>query len=86
MDVIKKIPIKDLIEILMDLYEKGVDYADIAGDSQPSINKLIITVEPEYMSDNDEDFIDEDEDFEIDEDKDEDFNKKLSEKDLNDLV
>jgi hypothetical protein len=84
MNVIKKIPIKDLIEILMDLYEKGIDYADIAGDTDANVNKLIITVEPEYMCDSEEDFIDEDEDFEIDED--EIFDKKLSENDLNDLI
>ena len=82
MDVIKKVPVKELITVLVDLFEKGVDFIDIKGDANDIINKLSITVEPEYINSGEEDFIDEDEDFEI-----EDFSSViLSENDLNDLV
>jgi hypothetical protein len=82
MDVIKKVPVKELITVLVDLFEKGVDFIDIKGDANDIINKLSITVEPEYINSGEEDFIDEDEDFEI-----EDFpSVMLSENDLNDLV
>ena len=82
MDVIKKVPVKELITVLVDLFEKGVDFIDIKGDANNIINKLSITVEPEYINSGEEDFIDEDEDFEI-----EDFpSVMLSENYLNDLV
>jgi hypothetical protein len=82
MDVIKKVPVKELITVLVDLFEKGVDFIDIKGDANDIINKLSITVEPEYINSGEEDFIDEDEDFEV-----EDFPSViLSENDLNDLV
>ena len=82
MDVIKKVPVKELISVLVELFEKGVDFIDIKGDANDIINKLSITVEPEYINSGEEDFIDEDEDFEI-----EDFPSViLSENDLNDLV
>jgi hypothetical protein len=48
---IKKIPIKQLIDTLVKLYEEGVDYIDING-SEVSDNKdvLHIGVSPDYYN------------------------------------
>jgi hypothetical protein len=51
---IKKIPLDDLIDLLIQLYESGVDFVDLAADtSDPHQDKLIIMtmegyINPEY--------------------------------------
>lgn len=52
---IKKIPLHGLLAILTDLYEKGVDYIDIYGDSSSETkDNLHIFVNPEYYSNNED--------------------------------
>ncbi len=75
---LRKIPLMELLEILNDLYEDGVDYIDISGTSsdegeQPQ-DFIKITVRPDYMA------------------EEKDINEssidvtKLSENDINDLI
>lgn len=75
---LRKIPLMELLEILNDLYEDGVDYIDISGTSsdegeQPQ-DFIKITVRPDYIA------------------KEKDINEssidvtKLSENDINDLI
>lgn len=69
---LRKIPLESLLEILSDLYESGVDYIDIAGETNKKNRDVInITVKEEYMFFNNE----------------EDVSKKsLFEGDINDLI
>ncbi len=70
---LRKIPLESLLEILSDLYESGVDYIDIAGETNKKNRDVInITVKEEYMFFNNEE---------------EDVSKKgLFEGDINDLI
>jgi hypothetical protein len=54
MDSIKKVPVDILIEILTDLYEKGVNYIDIIGNEDELITKMTISVIPEYIDEDSE--------------------------------
>lgn len=73
---LRKIPLMELLEILNDLYEDGVDYIDISGTSndegeQPQ-DFIKITVRPDYMATKDDE-------SNIDV-------SRLSENDINDLI
>ena len=73
---LRKIPLRELLEILNDLYEDGVDYIDISGTSndegeQPQ-DFIKITVRPDYMATKDDE-------SNID-------MSRLSENDINDLI
>ena len=46
---IKKIPLDGFIDILMDLYNKGVDYIDITGVTNEHSDKMAISFTSEYM-------------------------------------
>ena len=52
---LRKIPLEDLLEILQDLYESGVDYVDLDGEQDNEGNSprdsIMITVKPEYITD-----------------------------------
>ena len=80
---IQKIPLKEFIIILQDLYEEGVNFIDLSGGEADSGSDLLkdmikITVKPEYME--------EDYDEDDDDDDDKDNNNMLSETDINDLI
>jgi hypothetical protein len=47
---IKKIPLNNFIDILMELYNKGLDYIDIQGVTDDSQDKLAISFTNEYMT------------------------------------
>ena len=86
--IIKKIPLDDLIEILTDLYNRGVDYIDILAPDEPSEDdKMTIKFTKEYLSpdmQDEEDIMGDDEedilDISIENDT------KLSDEDLNQLI
>jgi hypothetical protein len=46
---IKKVPLDSFIDILMDLYNKGVDYIDITGVTNDHSDKMAISFTSEYM-------------------------------------
>lgn len=92
---LRKVPLEDLIKILTDLYEDGVNYIDISGepsDDEDNPKDLIkITIRPEYMI-NEEDDEEEDDEDEIEEDYYKSDRRKnidvdrLSEDDINNLL
>lgn len=47
---IQKIPLDKLIETLVDLYNKGVDFIDIAGISGPEYDRMAIAFTKDYMT------------------------------------
>lgn len=48
---IKKMPLEDLLNILIEMYESGIDYVDMSSDnSDPQQDKLIIQAEEEYIN------------------------------------
>ena len=80
---IQKIPLNNFIDVLIDLYNRGVDFIDIVGTQGEDKDYMGITFSRDYMS---EDVID---DFEGNPDiitKEDITNHKLSENDINDLI
>jgi hypothetical protein len=76
---LRKIPLAELLTILTELYEDGVDYIDISGtpsDSEKEPQDLIkITVRPDYISE------------EMNEEEPSNINvRRLSDTDINDLI
>jgi hypothetical protein len=51
----KMIPIEALMDVLMEMYEQGVDYVDITGRQAPEQDSLGISFIKEYV---DPDFLD----------------------------
>tara|TARA_B110000503_G_scaffold56358_1_gene90345 strand:- start:824 stop:1075 length:252 start_codon:yes stop_codon:yes gene_type:complete len=47
---IKKIPLDNFINILMELYNKGLDYVDIQGVTDDDQDRLAISFTNEYMT------------------------------------
>jgi hypothetical protein len=70
---LRKIPLKILIEILQDAWEKGADYVDIIGVPDEIQDNIAIAVKEEYMHS-------EQGDIEIDP------NKDITDEDLNQLI
>ena len=58
--IIKKIPLDELIDVLIDLYEKGIDYIDIMGSRGENKDKIGIGFCKEYMSEESDEFFSED--------------------------
>lgn len=49
--IIKKIPLNELIDILSDLYNRGVDFIDILAPEEPTEDdRMTIKFTKEYMS------------------------------------
>jgi hypothetical protein len=82
---IEKIPVQEMIDLLVALYNKGVDYIDIVGVPGNLHDKMAIAFTREYMTEEamlnfDEIEVDEEIADEID------LNEKLSDEDLNKLI
>jgi len=75
---LRKIPLEDLLEILQDLYESGVDYIDLDGEQDNEgdspRDSIRITVKPEYITDLDTPLITVDD------------KRSLSDDDINELI
>jgi hypothetical protein len=80
---IQKISLNNFIDVLIDLYNKGVDFIDIVGTQGDNKDYMGITFSKEYMS---EEAIDNFEDDPTIITKEDITNHKLSEKDINDLI
>lgn len=81
---IRKIHLDGFIEILVDLYNKGVDYIDITGVPDGEQDKMAISFTTDYMMEGAEDNF---KDIPLEGiDVNELLNQKLSDKDLNDLI
>ena len=79
---IKKVPLDGFIDVLMDLYNKGVDYIDITGVTNDDMDKMAISFTAEYMMEGAEEEFDNAPPLDI---KDL-LNEKLSEEDLDELI
>ncbi len=84
--ILKKIPVDKLIDLLVEMYNKGVDYIDISGVPGEEQDKMAISFTEEYMTkeggetkkiDKGDDHIDIADTL---------LDGKLSEEDLNDLI
>jgi len=51
---IKKIPLKPLLDILQDVWEKGADYVDIIGVTGDVQNNVLIAIRDDYMNSEEE--------------------------------
>jgi len=80
---IQKIPLNNFIDVLIDLYNRGVDFIDIVGTQGKDKDYMGITFSRDYMS---EEAIDDFEDDSTIITKEDITNHKLSEKDINDLI
>jgi hypothetical protein len=79
---IKKIPLDNFIDILMDLYNKGVDYIDIIAVPEGDDERMAITFTSDYMMEGAEDNFKDAPSMDFVSLKDE----KLSEEDLDQLI
>jgi len=48
--VIKKIPLDQFIDVLIEIYNKGVDYIDLIGEKGDAQDKMHIVFTSEYMT------------------------------------
>ena len=80
--MIKKIPLDGFIDVLMDLYNKGVDYIDITGVTNEHMDHMAVSFTAEYMMEGSEENFDNTPPLDI---KDL-LNEKLSEEDLDQLI
>lgn len=78
MHIIKKVPIEELIDVLNELYEKGVDYVDLV--TKPDENRISLIFTEEYMSEEAREEFQEGTSDEIV------IDTKLSDEDLNQLI
>ena len=80
--IIKKIPLDGFIDVLMDLYNKGVDYIDITGVTNEHMDHMAVSFTAEYMMEGSEENFNDNPSLDI---KDL-LNEKLSEEDLDQLI
>lgn len=84
--ILRKIPIDKLIDLLVEMYNKGVDFIDISGIPGEDQDKMAISFTEDYMSkdeDSEAKMIDKGDSIDI---ADMLLDSKLSEEDLNDLI
>ena len=92
MDLLRKIPLEMLINILQDLYDGGADYVDISGDTDVDgipRDTIKLTVKPEYLSEFDEESVlnlEHELELEWSEEEEDDAPSSLSDEDINDLI
>jgi hypothetical protein len=79
MAIIKKVPLDEIIDVFMDLYNKGVDYIDIVASEKD--NRISVIFSEDYIN---EDAKDNFEGIEVDEEEEEE--EKLTDEDLNQLI
>jgi hypothetical protein len=77
MAIIKKVPLDEIIDVFMDLYNKGVDFIDIIASETD--NRISVIFSEEYIN---EEAID---NFEL-KDLEIDIETKLSDEDFNQLI
>lgn len=92
MDLLRKIPLEMLINILQDLYDGGADYVDISGDTDVDgipRDTIKLTVKPEYLSEFDEESVlnlEHELELEWSEEEEDNPPLSLSDDDINDLI
>lgn len=80
---IRKVHLNTFIEILIDLYNKGVDYVDIIGSMDKGQDSIGISFSKEYMSKEHQENFNK---IHVTSKTDDEINIKLSDEDLNQLL
>ena len=78
MAVIKKVPLDEIIDVFMDLYNKGVDFIDIVASEKD--NRISVIFTEEYIN---QEAID---NFELEDEIEIDITTKLTDEDFNQLI
>lgn len=81
--ILRKIPVDKLIDLLIEMYNHGVDYIDISGNQEEDQDNMVISFTKDYMTEEGQKHFKEDDSIDIAERL---MNGKLSEEDLNDLM
>jgi hypothetical protein len=81
--ILRKIPVDKLIDLLVEMYNQGVDYIDISGTQDEDQDNMVISFTRDYMTEEGQKNFKEDDSIDI---ADRLMNSKLSEEDLNDLI
>ena len=78
MAVIKKVPLDEIIDVFMDLYNKGVDFIDLVASEKD--NRISVIFTEEYVN---QEAID---NFELDNTNEINIDTKLTDEDFNQLI
>jgi len=78
MAIIKKVPLDEIIDVFMDLYNKGVDFIDLIASEKD--NRISVIFTEEYIN---QEAID---NFELDDDIEINITTKLTDEDFNQLI
>jgi len=79
MAIIKKVPLDEIIDVFMDLYNKGVDFIDLIASEKD--NRISVIFSEEYINEEAKDT------FQIIDDEEEDEEETaLTDEDLNQLI
>lgn len=82
----KKIPLKILIDILHDAWDKGADYIDIMGIPDEVQDNIAIAIREEYMGAIPIEGEEDEDEYEIDVELEEGGSEDLTDEDLNQLL
>jgi hypothetical protein len=78
MAIIKKVPLDEIIDVFMDLYNKGVDFIDLIATEKD--NRISVIFTEEYVNQEAKD------NFELDDNIEINMNAKLTDEDFNQLI
>jgi len=78
MAIIKKVPLDEIIDVFMDLYNKGVDFIDLIATEKD--NRISVIFTEEYINQEAKD------NFELDDDIEINLDTKLTDEDFNQLI
>jgi hypothetical protein len=78
MAIIKKVPLDEIIDVFMDLYNKGVDFIDLIASEKD--NRISVIFTEEYVN---QEAID---NFELDNTNEINIDTKLTDEDFNQLI
>ena len=81
--ILRKIPVDRLINLLVEMYNRGVDYIDISGVQEEEQDKMAISFTEDYLTEEAKKEFSAIDPIDL---SDELLNTKLSDEDLNDLV
>lgn len=81
--ILRKIPVDKLINLLVEMYNRGVDYIDISGVQEEEQDKMAISFTEDYLTEEAKKEFEAIDPIDL---SDELLNTKLSDEDLNDLV
>ena len=84
MAIIKKVPLDEIIDVFMDLYNKGVDFIDLVASEKD--NRISVIFTEEYVNQEAIDNFELDNDFEDDNEIEINISPKLTDEDFDQLI